>query len=513
MSNKTENTINNQVEGEGFTSKWGLLFSLIALSVGSGNLWRFPRMVAMNGGGSFVIAWTIFLFVFAIPLIIAETIIGRSTRHGCPGAFRDFLATKFTWMGNFMIYCGLGIAAYYSVIVGWTFKYFIIQTMGKLNLDSLEATQSIYQTFLNNRFEVLIFHFIAVFLGGYVIFKGVSGGIEKVCKVLIPTVFGIMIITTIRSLTLPGAVKGLNFFFTPTWEGLSNPQVWLHALTQSAWSVGPGWGLVVTYAAHTKASEDVTLLEIGHGVGNNIVALFAGLTIIPAIFALSPSQEYVQQAMSSGNYGLTFEYLPLVFSQMFGGWLLGTLFFLALAVAAYSTLISCMETGVLPLIDAGMSRKKATVIICAVIFIGGIPSALNVKFLNNQDMVLAVALLVASLFTTFAIVKYGLKRARETFLNNENAIIHTGAWWDICLKYITPISVVLVIGWWLKQSIEWYPNTWWNPIEELSFGTIALQIIIAIIICKLVNNKVANSIKHKYFVGDKFPPIPNREHE
>lgn len=505
--------MNKKLEGEGFTSKWGLLFSLIALSVGSGNIWRFPRMVAMNGGGSFVIAWTIFLFVFSIPLIMAETIIGRSTRHGCPGAFRDFLGKKFTWMGTFMIYCGLGIAAYYSVVVGWTFKYFTLQAAGKLNLGSLTASNGLWNAFINSPLQVLLFHFIAVAIGGFVIYRGVSGGIEKVCKILVPAVFGILIITAIRSLTLPGAVDGLNFFFTPSWESFKNPQTWLHALTQSAWSVGPGWGLVITYAAHTRSKEDVTVLEVGQGVGNNVVALLAGLTIIPAIFALAPSQEYITQAMSSGNTGLVFEYLPLVFSQMFGGWVLGTLFFLALAFAAYSTLISCMETGVLPLIDAGMSRKKATLIICSIILVGGIPSALSITFLNNQDMVLAVALLVASLFTGYAVIKFGLSQAREKFLNNEHAAVRTGKWWDICIKYIVPISVVLVTGWWLKQSIEWYPETWWNPFEEYSFGTIAFQVIIALILVKVFNNKVANSVKRKYFNGESYPPIPNRENE
>ena len=500
-------------QGEGFSSKWGLLFSLIALSAGSGNLWRFPRMVAMNGGGSFLIAWTIFLIIFSIPLIIAETILGRSTRHGCIGAFKDFIGEKYSWMGSFLIYCGLGIAAYYSVIVGWTFKYVILQFFGKLNVESLKEAQSVWNSFLGNGWEVLFFHFIAIALSCFVVYKGISNGIEKVCKVLIPTVLVILVITTIRSVTLEGAVEGLNFLFTPELDTFLNPKTWLHAATQSAWSVGPGWGLVITYAAHTKSSEDVTFLEFAHGIGNNIVALLAGLTIIPAIFVFAPNQAYINEAMSAGNTGLIFNYLPMVFSDMFGGYFLGLLFFLALAFAAYSTLISCLEVGTLTLIDAGLNRKKSALIISGILFVAGIPSAINNGFLTNQDMVICVGLLIAGLFTSFAMIKYGPAKAREKFLNNKHAVMRTGKWWDICIKYIIPVSVVFVLIWWLQQSIAWYPQSWWNPFKKTSFGTIAFQIGIVIIIIKFFNNKLANSVKKKYFNDEYYPPIPDRVQE
>ncbi|MFW6409965.1 MAG: sodium-dependent transporter [Halanaerobiales bacterium] len=505
---------NNKLkEGEGFSSKWGLLFSLIALSAGSGNIWRFPRIAAQAGGGSFVIAWTICLFIFSVPLIIGETIMGRSTRHGCIGAFRDFVGEKFSWMGAFLVYCGLGIGAYYSVIVGWTFKYTILQAMGGLNVNSVSEAQSIWDGFISSGGQVLLFHFLAIVLTGYVVYRGIVNGIEMACKITIPAVFVILIITSIRAVTLDGAIEGLNFLFRPEWKALFEAETWLHALTQSAWSVGPGWGLVITYAAHTKSSEDVTFLEFGHGIGNNIIALLAGITILPSIFAFAPSQAYVEEAMAAGNTGLVFNYLPMVFSEMYGGRLLGVLFFLGFALAAYSTLIATFEIGVVTLMDMNIGRKKATIAISIALFVAGIPSALFHDFLNNQDMVLAVALLIASLFVAIAFIKYGTTEAREKFLNNEHAVMRTGKWWDVLIKYVIPVLVIVVIGWWLKQSIEGYPKTWWNPFEVTSFGTIAVQILIWSVIFKSFNNKLASAVKNIYFNDKNYPPIPNRVKE
>ena len=128
-------------------------------------------------------------------------------------------------------------------------------------------------------------------------------------------------------------------------------------------------------------------------------------------------------------------------------------------------------------------------------------------------MVICVGLLIAGLFTSFAMIKYGPAKAREKFLNNEHAVMRTGKWWDICIKYIIPVSVVFVLIWWLQQSIAWYPNSWWNPFKKTSFGTIAFQIGIVIIIIKFFNNKLANSVKKKYFNDEYYPPIPDRVQE
>jgi len=500
-------------QGDGFSSRWGLLFSLIALSAGSGNIWRFPRIAAQAGGGSFIIAWTISLFIFSIPIIIGETILGRSTRHGCIGAFRDFIGEKFSWMGAFLVYCGLGIGAYYSVIVGWTFKYTILQALGSLQVETVDEAHMIWDSFIGSGSEVLLFHLIAVVLTAFVVYKGIVNGIEKACSITIPAVFIILVITSIRAVTLDGAMEGLNFLFQPELSAFFEAETWLQALTQSAWSVGPGWGLVITYAAHTKATEDVTLLEFAHGIGNNIVGLLAGITIIPSIFAFAPTQEYINEAMAAGNTGLIFEYLPMIFSDMAGGWLLGLLFFFGLALAAYSTLIATFEIGILTLLDMGFTRQKATITIAVALFIAGIPSALSHDFLNNQDMVLAVALLIASLFVAIAFIKYGPAKAREKFLNNEHAEIRTGKWWDVLIKYVVPVLVVLVLGWWLWQSIQWHPETWWHPLEVDSFGTIAVQITFVIILLKLFNVRLGRAVKNIYFNDREYPSIPDRVKE
>lgn len=483
MSNKNET----------FGSRWGFVLAAIGMAIGTGNIWRFPRIVAANGGGSFLVAWTVALIVWSIPLLMAEMVLGRKTGLGCPGAFRDFLGKKFTWMGTWIGVVCLGIAFYYSVVMGWCMKYLAMALSGTFKAGiTPEQTTEIWNNFLATPSQTLIFHAIAVLISGFVVYRGVNAGIEKACKLIIPTLFVLLIIAAIRALTLPGASMGVAYLFTPHLSDLANPTIWLQAFTQSAWSTGAGWGFLIIYGCYTKKKDDIGLNCILTGLGNNSASLIAGLAVIPTVFALSTSLEAANAAVGAGNSGLTFIYLASLFPTMPGGNFVAALFFFAMTIAALSSLIAMYELGIKIVCDFNVTRKKAALWVVIAGFAFGAPSAYSATFLDNQDWVWGVALLISGLFCAYAMMKYGVEKVRTEIINHPWADLYIGKWWSACIR-LFPVMFAIVFGWWVWQAMTWYPDNWMAPFETFSVGTMVFQwailIVLALIFNKTINEK------------------------
>lgn len=491
-------------------SRIGFILAAMGMAVGTGNIWRFPRMVAENGGGSFLIGWALFLFVWSLPLIMVEVFIGRKTRMGTMGSFGEFIGKKFAWFGPIITIVLAGITFYYSVVVGWTIKYFLLAIQGTFTEKIDSAAQ--WENFIGNPIEPVIYHFIAAVLCGVVVFIGVTKGIERMSKLFLPLLFLLLIFTAIRSVTLPGAMEGLSYMFTPQWEYLGKASTWLQALSQSAWSVGAGWGLYATYAIYMKKRDDIAQNSLTAGLGNNSVELLAGLTIIPAIFALAPSPEYITEATSSGNTGLTFIYMVELLNVMPQTYIFGIAFFGALAFAAFTSLVAMVELITRNLSDYGIRRNKAIVLTVALIFIGGIPSAVNMKVFNNQDWVWGVGLLLSCFLYSYAAIKYGVEKMRDEI--NEISFIKVNKWWVYSIQYFIPALFVIVTGWWLYQSVTWYPETWWKPFEEFNVGTIVLQLGVALLLAfGLIrfNSKLRSSVKEEGLSDRESTPPSNTD--
>jgi NSS family neurotransmitter:Na+ symporter len=483
-----------------FGTRFGFIAAGIGMAVGTGNVWRFPRVAAANGGGAFLIALTVAMFVYAIPLLVGEMVIGRKTRLGTIGAMRDFMGKKFAWVGGWLAFVALGVMFYYSVVAGWTIKYLVLALQGTFSDPTIttEVTAGIWTKFLASPGQTIFFHGVAMFFGAVVIMKGVSGGIEKVTKIMVPTLFVLLIIIMIRGITLPGATEGLVFLFTPNFSLLLGSKVWLEAFTQAAWSTGAGWVLLMTYAVYTKDKEDLTANCFIIGFGDVLAALLAGMAVLPTVYSLSPTIEAAQAALGSGNNGLIFTYLCALFARMPGGTIVAILFFLALAFAALSSLLSMIEVGVLNLMDAGWSRKKSTLYVCIGGFLIGVPSAYSINFLDNQDWVWGVGLLVSGLLISIALMKYGVEKARNEEVNTENADIKIGYWWTVMIK-IFPVVFAVIFGWWTWQSIGWYPGEWWKPFEVFTPGTMFFQWAVLAIVMILLNKKLVTWIKPGIF--------------
>ncbi|RMD89513.1 MAG: sodium-dependent transporter [Calditrichaeota bacterium] len=471
-------------QSEVFSSRWGLILAALGMAIGTGNIWRFPRIAAQNGGGSFLIPWLIFLFLWSIPLLIIEFAMGKHTRYGPIGAFGKIMGKRFTWMGAFVAFCSIAIMFYYSVVMGWCIKYFVTSLVGN---KAILQSELFWQKFTQG-YQPILFHFFAMSIGSYVIYRGVAQGIERANKVLIPSLLILLILAAIRALTLPGAVDGLNFFFKPEIGKLLEYRTWLEALSQSAWSTGAGWGLLLTYSVYMKEKEDIVLNSFIAGLGNNSASLLAGLVILPTIFAMLPLDQ-AMQAVNSGNTGLTFIWIPQVFAKMPLGGIFMTIFFLALTFAALSSLIAMIELGTRIFIDAGFTRHRAISIVGTMGFIFGLPSALNLNFFNNQDWVWGLGLIISGLFFTIAVLKYGAEKFRNELINAEGNDIPAGKWFNIIVKIVIPVEFVGLITWWSWQAITDYdPQGWWKPLHTFSLGTCLFQWGIALGLFILLNN-------------------------
>lgn len=386
---------------EQFSNRWGIILASLGMAIGAGNLWRFPRLAGQYGG-AFIILWIVFMFIWSIPLLLAEFSIGKRFKKGVIGSYASLAGKKYTWMGFFITICTLGIAFYYSIVTAWALRYF------GLSLSNLFASQSLAETLVENPNYLKEFwttisngnwitvglYILNVLLGVFVLSKGVQGGLEKANKILIPSLFVLLLVIAAVALNMDNGVSGLEYMFSVDWNAFSNSKIWIEALTQSAWSTGAGWGLMMTISSYSRSDEDVTLNTFISTFGNNTASLIAAMAILPAVFALAPSYEGAVAYLQTGNQALTFTVIPKLFATIPGGGILSLIFFGALFLAAFSSLLPMIELFTRNLNDLGFSRRKAMTRVVLFFIIFGFPSAYSLDFFSNQDWVWGVGLIV-----------------------------------------------------------------------------------------------------------------------
>ena len=474
-------SINGGNAGQRFSSQWGFFLSVLGIAVGTGNIWRFPRIVAQNGGedggGAFLVAWLVFLFAWSIPLIMVEYVWGRKHRSGVIATFIKEGGKKFAWMGAFVAFVATAITFFYSVVVGWCI-YYLIQSIISPLPQTTEAAMATWNDYQSGGWP-LLFHALAMGLGALAIWKGVTS-IERVNKVLVPTLLVIVLICVVRALTLPGAWEGVAYLFTPEWDQLAHPKIWIEALTQNAWDTGAGWGLFLTYAAYMSVKQGVVKSAVATAIGNNIVSLMAALMVFGTVFAILQTEmgmsqvEVLEVMKTSGpaSTGLTFIWMPQLFQRMFLGAPLAILFFLGLTFAGFSSLIAQLELPTRVFIDAGFTRPKAIGLVVGVSYLLGIPSAISLNILSNQDFVWGVALMISGAFVAFIVIYNGVSKMRDEHLVGNPYDWSVGKWWVYVVKYFIPIAAVVLLIWWLSQSVT---DRWYDPFETGSLMTVLAQ--------------------------------------
>jgi NSS family neurotransmitter:Na+ symporter len=479
-----------------------MLLSVLGIAVGTGNIWRFPRIAAQNAGddgaGAFLVAWLVFLFVWSVPLIIAEYALGRRGRMGTIGTFAKIAGRKFAWMGAFVGFVATAIMFYYSVVAGWCVYYLIKMSTAPLPL-STEAAQGVWDGFQGSGFPVA-FHALAMGLGAIVVGKGIRS-IERANLVLIPALLLIVLISLGRTLTLDGASEGIRFLFTPDWSTLTQPRIWLEALTQNAWDTGAGWGLILTYGAYMQSRHGVVKNAVITGVGNNTVSILAAVVIFGTVFAIlgaDMSKAEVLEVMKTSGpaaTGLTFIWMPQLFAKMPAGNVFAILFFLGLSFAAFSSLLSMIELSTRILVDFGVARRQAILGVCTIGFTLGMPSAMNLDFFANQDFVWGVALMISGALIAFAVIRYGAARFSAETIDNHDHDWNAGRLWVAAIRFAIPSLAVVLLGWWLYQAAFVYaPDRWFDPFASFSIMTCLVQWGIVLGVFLLLNRWMANRV-------------------
>jgi NSS family neurotransmitter:Na+ symporter len=501
---------------ETFSGRWMMILVMLGMAVGTGNIWRFPRIAAQNGGGEFLIAWIVFLFLWSIPLILVEFGLGRKTRSGPIRTFVKIMGPRWAWMGAFIALVATAILFYYSVVAGWTLRYLFASLTGSL---PGEPPGAMWDAYIESWWPVVT-HGVAIGLGAFVVGRGI-GAIEKVARFLMPSLLVLVVVLTIRAVTLPGAADGLAYLFGVDWHALGSARIWIEALTQNAWDTGAGWGLVLTYAAYLRVEEDTALNAFIVPTANNVISLLAGIMVMCTVFSVVPSlidqfaanpetlsafpalaeavaagQPMSEDLMQStifgaGNEGLTFIWMPELFSTLPLGGVLMVLFFAALSFAAFTSLMAMVELATRVFIDAGVERSKAIRFVGAGAFLLGLPSAISIRVLHNQDWVWAVGLMLAGLFFSIAVIKYGVSRFREEQLNHEHSDIRIGKWFDVVVSVLVPLQAIVLTVWWLWQSYRGDTEGWLKPFEEGNVGTVLFQFAVVLGALLLFNRWVA----------------------
>ena len=453
-----------------------MLLAMLSMAVGTGNIWRFPRIAATNGGGSFLIPWVIFLIAWSVPLLLCEFAMGKATRRNPIGAFAELLGPRSAWMGAWVALCATLIMFYYGVVAGWCVRYFVAAVSGELPGAEPGA---LWESYAGSWWAVVTL-VVSLALAMWVVARGIRG-IERSVLFMMPVLIGLVVVLAVRAVTLPGAERGLAFLFTPDLSALGNSRIWLEALTQNAWDTGAGWGLALTYATYMRAREDTTINAFILGFGNNSVSLLAGIMVLCTVFSIRP--DAAGEIVGAGNTGLTFIWVPQLFAAMPGGRLFMAMFFLALFFAALTSLISMIELAARTLIDRGVSRGRALAAVAILALVFGIPSALSTSVLDNQDAVWGVGLMLSGLLFGVAVLRYGVDRFRREHVNSAGSDFTIGRWWNVAMLLVVAEALVLLV-WWFSQTLSTEGLVAsLDPIRSWSLGTLVLQWAILLAVC------------------------------
>ena len=485
-----------------FTNRWGIILASLGMAIGAGNLWRFPRLAGQYGG-TFILLWILFLFVWSIPLLLSEFAIGKQFKEGVISSFGRFAGKQFVWMGFFITACTLGIAFYYSVVTAWSVQYLILSAKNlylslfesKEFLETIESQPNFlknhWQSISNANVVTIIIFFIVILAGVSILVKGIKEGLERLNRILIPGLFILLILIIFVSLSIKGGILGLEYMFTFRIEYLKEPKVWVEALSQSAWSTGAGWGLMMTISSYSGDKEDVTLNTFIGAFGNNVASLVAGMAILPAVFALAATETEAIHYLEQGNQALTFNVIPDLFARIPAGNFMAAIFFMTLLLAAFTSFLPMIELFIGNLVSFGIDRSKTLYIVVFCFLLFGFPSAYSLDFFSNQDWVWGIGLILSGFFLLFVVVKYGANRFKFELIDKDSELSINKWYFSICI-HINLFVALFLIYWWMSQDYSQYPwfdeSGQWNFFDVYSNATIITQWFVVILVGLLLNH-------------------------
>lgn len=432
-----------------WNSKLGFILAAAGSAVGLGNIWGFPTQVASNGGAAFLIIYLLCSFLIGFPVMVAELTIGRSTGKNPVGAFKALSNNKFfPLVGMWGVICGVMILSFYTVIAGWAFGYAFEELFLALDMNGAAAWITDTGNGIKNAVIASLFMLATI----KIITGGVSDGIEKATKTMMPLLIGILIIMIIYVLMQPGSSEGIREYLLPDFSKIT-PGLIFAAMGQAFFSLSLGMGALITYGSYLNKKENipqaaafVTLADVG-------IAFLAGLLIIPAMYlAQANGVEIFQDGQLVESTTLVFNVLPALFDSMGGvGILFGVSFFLLLSLAALTSTISLLEVPVSYVIDEfEVNRKTASTrlglgILAISILISFFPSLIDyfVIIFNNIGLPLGgflICIFIGYVWKTESAInemEYGFAGIKQTLFTKI---------WPVFVKFICPAAILYTLG-------------------------------------------------------------------
>lgn len=423
-------------------------------AIGLGNIWRFPTEAASNGGGAFLIVYLVCCFLIGFPIMIAEFSLGRNTQKNPVGAYKSLSNNRFfKLVGVWGVICGVMILSFYTILAGWTFSHALAEIFTFAGMPGVASFLSDTNDGFTNAFFATLFMVATIMI----VRGGISNGIERATKLMLPLLAIILVILAIFVMFQPGATEGLRSYLRPDFS-LIDSSVIMAALGQAFFSLSLGMGTLVAYGSYLNKKVNVVGAAASITAIDMSVAFFAGLLILPTISLAQGQGLEVYDAAGSLIAGpaLIFQVLPQLFSQIGGvvGVLFGFSFFGVLSLAALTSTISLLEVPTSYIIDEhNIPRKKATTSVGLGVLIISLIISFNIGLIDLIDYIFSViGLPIGGLFICIFIgyfwkTQNALKEIRHGFDHVEETWFYKI--WPLFIKYICPVIIILV----LLQSI------------------------------------------------------------
>ncbi|HJO39308.1 MAG: sodium-dependent transporter [Vicinamibacterales bacterium] len=436
-------------------SRFGFVLAAAGSAVGLGNIWGFPTQVGQGGGAAFVLLYLACIAFICFPILIAELALGRRTQTDPVGAFRAVRPNSKWWLaGAMFVAAGVGILSFYAVIAGWTLAYIWFAGTGAAG-SSAEEIGAFFTEFTASGPVNLFLTFVIMAVTGSVLLGGVRSGIERMTKLMMPLLIGLLLLLAARALTLPGAAEGLTYYLRPDFSRIFDIRVINAALGQAFFSLSLGMGTMLVYGSYLTRREGIAQAALMVVALDTAIALLAGFIIFPSGFSIPGFDP------SASGPGLIFVVLPRLFATLPGGNLFGAAFFILLTMAALTSAVSLLEVPVAHFIDAhGWPRRKAVVVVTLGTFCLAAPSALanGASGFFSQLPVIGIDFqtLMITMWNNFALPIGGfltaifvgyvwrIDNALEE-LRAEQAWFPDSRLWGNLIRYACPVAIFLIL--------------------------------------------------------------------
>lgn len=444
-------------EREKFSSRLGFILISAGCAIGIGNVWRFPYITGQYGGGAFVLIYLLFLVILGLPIMVMEFSVGRASRHSAARSFHVLEPKGTKWhlysygamLGNYLL------MMFYTTVCGWMLDYFVKMAKGTFTGMNPDAVGNVFNEMLANPGEMTFWMILTTLLGFFICSFGLQKGVERITKVMMLCLLSIMIVLSIKSLTLPNAIEGVKFYLLPDFGRLAEnglAQGIYAAMGQAFFTLSLGIGAMAIFGSYIGKERSLTGEAIRIGILDTFVALMAGMIIFPACFSFGVDQ--------TQGVGLVFVTLPNVFNQMTGGRFWGSLFFVFMTFAALSTIIAVFENILSFAMDLwGWTRKKAVVINGIAIIILSMPCVLGFNLWSDvapfgtgstiqdlEDFIISNNLLpLGSLvYLLFCVTRYGW--GWKNFIEEADSGngLHFPKWSRAYVTFVLPIIVLII---------------------------------------------------------------------